>query len=122
MKKEIFHKIETIIDHKTGEITHEKKTIIRRGNIDGFAQVYFNGMEQLAIMCRGIELNVLLLIIKTCISNKEGDNTGNYVIITPTLKQKWATMINCSSGHIANTISSLLKKKFYLKREDQFYS
>ena len=107
-----YEKVE--IDHPSGEIISESKTIIRNVKAKEFIQVYLDDMSGLLNIKTKAEKDVLIWFWKF---SKFPDETfsANYVSLDAILFEKITTETGLKEQSIRNTIVSLVKKDLLIK-------
>lgn len=105
----------TVIDHDTGEVTHEDRLVQRRVSSERFIMVYLDDMASILGLSKGAEYKVLMWLWE----RSEFDT--NKIIIVKAVKKEMENDLGIAFRTIVNSISSLTKKKLLLTTDRSVY-
>lgn len=104
-----------IVDHTTGEITHEDKLIQRRVSAEKFIMVYLNDMGNIFQLTSDAQYKVLIALWKRT------EFGTNKVIVVKSVKNDIVKETGVKFRTIANALTSLTKKGLLIRKDRSVY-
>ena len=110
-----YEEVEQIVDHKTGEITEEKRVYKRQVEKEKFMMVYLESLSGILRINSPIEYKVLLALWEM------SEFETNRVILVKPIKESLARKLNYGFKTVENSISRLAKKDLLVKKGAGIY-
>jgi len=110
-----YEEVEQVVDHKTGEITEEKRVYKRQIEKEKFMMVYLESISGILKINSPIEYKVLLALWEM------SEFETNRVILVKPIKEALAAKLKYGFKTVENSISRLAKKDLLVKKGAGIY-